>query len=840
MNYEKLYNEAQERFKAFKEKYYTKDTYFGDVIFDKTGEMQKDFESIFPELCESEDERIRKWIANYIHRGVFDEEEHPKALKAVEWLEKQKEQKPVERWQYVGEVDTEEQKKQESVQSEDERIRKALYELFKAYPLYGLRWDDVPDDIRIVDVLDWLEKQKERDLDIVPELRPTAWGEGYQHGCKDTEEKYSGMVVVSQEEWDTAIADAFKHGMDEGEKQKEQNGEDEECIDFTIYHPLKNGKGKYECIPYSFYGTLTSFSEDKDLISFLRTCFYTEEECNEWIKQQKEHKPNIELIRKAWYTEGYSDRGFNMEPRWIIKTGEGGPRYDENPKYGQVIEETPKVKDPFDNEQFCRGYEAGKHDAEREINTQQPAKWSEEDRDRVAQYLHDRDGGMLWSKATEITSDILDILHPQPHWKPQPESLEALMYAIEGKWEMIKPTSYLSRRLEDLYEGLVNAYNVDESFLTKLHETALTGNVDELRELKNKIVVSMDSAAPKKQDYSGLSDFERAIHRGFLCAGVENVPVNIIKETAQECLAQLKPAEWSEDYDEENLQARFAFYTYKDDPSTIYLSNVFVEETSRNKGFGTKILAAAEKVAETFGATSIRLKVKRDNPAHAWYQKHGYSYITFEDEYDWFEKTLEYMKPNKQEWSEEDEEHRQWILECLADGKRKVPEFAEQYQAAFDWLKSLRPQPHTVSIKDATKFGNLEYERGVKDGIQSEIGRHWKPSDGPVWRIWENGACGNSDGIPIAIVKEGSTYRLVSCLGAGGEKYIMLSDLEKLPGFDKGEFETAKQEPHWKPSEEQMEQLRIAAVLPEFGPMVTTRKQFPGLESLYDDLKKLM
>ena len=85
------------------------------------------------------------------------------------------------------------------------------------------------------------------------------------------------------------------------EKQKEQNGEDEdeECTDFTIYHPLKNGKGKYECIPYSFYGSLTSFSEDKDLIDFLRTCFYTEEDCNEWIEQQKEQKPEDECILKG-------------------------------------------------------------------------------------------------------------------------------------------------------------------------------------------------------------------------------------------------------------------------------------------------------------------------------------------------------------------------------------------------------------------------------------------------------------------------------------------------------------------------------------------------------------
>lgn len=35
---------------------------------------------------------------------------------------------------------------------------------------------------------------------------------------------------------------------------------------------------------------------------------------------------------------------------------------------------------------------------------------------------------------------------------------------------------------------------------------------------------------------TGLSDFERAIYRGLLSAGVENVPVTIVKETAQECL----------------------------------------------------------------------------------------------------------------------------------------------------------------------------------------------------------------------------------------------------------------------------------------------------------------
>ena len=56
----------------------------------------------------------------------------------------------------------------------------------------------------------------------------------------------------------------------------------------------------------------------------------------------------------------------------------------------------------------------------------------------------------------------------------------------------------------------------------------------------------------EKQDYSGLNDLERAIHRGFLSAGVENVPITIIKETAKECIAQMKPAEWSEE-DEKDM-----------------------------------------------------------------------------------------------------------------------------------------------------------------------------------------------------------------------------------------------------------------------------------------------
>ena len=71
------------------------------------------------------------------------------------------------------------------------------------------------------------------------------------------------------------------------------------------------------------------------------------------------------------------------------------------------------------------------------------------------------------------------------------------------------------------------------------------------------------------------------------------------------------------------------------------------------------------------------------------------------------------------EWSEED---KAFLKVAIAICNRY------SHKDIADWLKSLRPQPHTVSIKNATKFGNLEYERGVKDGIQNEKNRQWKPS----------------------------------------------------------------------------------------------------------------
>lgn len=83
-------------------------------------------------------------------------------------------------------------------------------------------------------------------------------------------------------------------------------------------------------------------------------------------------------------------------------------------------------------------------------------------------------------------------------------------------------------------------------------------------ENRSELLAYLEKQKPaEKQDYSGLTDIEGAIHRGFLSAGVENVPVTIIKETAQDCLTHIdKSAEWNEK--DEKMIERLIRHTQKE------------------------------------------------------------------------------------------------------------------------------------------------------------------------------------------------------------------------------------------------------------------------------------
>ena len=242
----------------------------------------------------------------------------------------------------------------------------------------------------------------------------------------DIESKWNGIPIRSIFAW--------------LEKQKEQNGEDEECTDFTIYHPLKNRKGEYECIPYSFYGSLTSFSEDKDLIDFLRTCFYTEEECNEWIKQQNEQKPNYNNLPIEQ----------QMEAAMIAIKGEMSSKSQE------CIEDSVKFE-----EGFKAGRESGLRDGQKYVLNNldsyglcKLAEWSEEDENMIDDIIR------ALTKMAESEDNILPEILPsvaqkyverlkslRPSWKPSEEQMKALTEEEEKPKEET-PVEKERKRLE--------------------------------------------------------------------------------------------------------------------------------------------------------------------------------------------------------------------------------------------------------------------------------------------------------------------------------------------------------------------------------------------------------
>ena len=280
-----------------------------------------------------------------------------------------------------------------------------------------------------------------------------------------------------------------------------------------------------------------------------------------------------------------------------------------------------------------------------------------------------------------------------------------------------KHLAYLEKQEESLQRPESCKENADS--LTSEDERIRKGLIDmfkrhpfcEINGLKTKDIVSWlekqkEQKPVEKQDYSGLTDFERAIHRGFLCAGVENVPVTIIKETAQECLAQMKPVEWSEE-DEEMLEYIIGdvndakqLYTTQEAKDMADKEIAWLEKQKEQKPNSTEDMPyiTDEHFYEREPADSFKYKLaeymtkcctKKEGP-------YGYEYgISAESILKMAEEELlkrgVVQKPV--EWSEEDEEMLEYIISDVNDAKQlyTTQEAKDMADKEIAWLKSLRP-----------------------------------------------------------------------------------------------------------------------------------------------------
>lgn len=236
-------------------------------------------------------------------------------------------------------------------------------------------------------------------------------------------------------------------------------------------------------------------------------CPFPEEEVTQmlnYLEKQKEQKPNIELIQRSCYMEGYHDRDFGKEPKWIIKTGEGGPKHEMNPKYGQPLAEEQKpelVQQPpitytynsnasrderlkaallaLLNSDLLKVKEGGyftKQDliewVER-IPTDKPAEWNEEDeliRNAILGFLNPDKGGTKYSSNAELVewSNWLKSLRPQPKKELSIEKaikwLDDTFYFLDnssGRGRDCEITTHDFDSLGEMYDSFRKAVIVD-------------------------------------------------------------------------------------------------------------------------------------------------------------------------------------------------------------------------------------------------------------------------------------------------------------------------------------------------------------------------------------------
>ena len=219
-----------------------------------------------------------------------------------------------------------------------------------------------------------------------------------------------------------------------------------------------------------------------------------------------------------------------------------------------------------------------------------------------------------------------------------------------------------------------------------------------------------------------------------------------------------------------------------------------------------------------------------------------------EVKFDYITSWLKSLKPQpKQEWSEEDERHLNTTIAYLQDAK----EFKKNAENCINWLKSsLRPQPHwnpSEEQKPVDKvytfkaiprlLGLIQPSARAKSYCQKLIAsleQEGYSTDAKIVRGYLKRM--NGETIAMATMDEQKHTGDVSWWTEEDEdiKYSII-DILTRQGFQTQVNWLKNLKPHWKPSEEQMCNLKGAYESYDF-----CDGERYALESLYNDLQKLL
>ena len=307
--------------------------------------------------------------------------------------------------------------KQRNSESEDERMRKFLIDIL-SHGSWRKDWPCSP-----VECIAWLEKQKDN--------TEGDFGRGYDCGYQ---------------------ACLNSHGAEWLEKQKEQKDFRKLYEDIAKSEWFKKayvGKSLGEEDEQKEQKSAEWSEEDSDI---LRDAICATDILAKDFKKDNPHLAKTLRVAKEWL-ESLPER-FTLQPKqeWSEFDADCLRRaiwYVENPA-PSVIKDTNLVL-------WLKSLPLNLKKKNEDVKKLCSNEWSEEDVRNLYNIIYATYD--TYKNNEEYKKNLTTWLKSlRPHWKPSEEQMEALMLAIEGK---CPPTSYMSRRLEDLYEGLANNFNVE-------------------------------------------------------------------------------------------------------------------------------------------------------------------------------------------------------------------------------------------------------------------------------------------------------------------------------------------------------------------------------------------
>lgn len=315
-------------------------------------------------------------------------------------------------------------------ESEDERIKKTAIKILKGVANRVFEYEGVSKE----SVLAYLEKQKKREYQLYEGTKDKFYKEGVKDGILIGKEEALKQKPAECIEFDNEFDNQVSHLLASVLK-----GEHEYNEDFAKYAAQSLlGYAKNELKP-----TEWSDNFEENIRNLLREKLkWTNDDGSISSTVLIDDKTLRDIISGIWFYVGkealkYPDKQLNVEQKQV----EIAPNQFDGITYGM------------------QGY-----------STDKPSEWSEDDKtngwtgvdlERYLSCLRRLGTGNPQQPETINSKWFKEHCRPQPQWKPSEEQMEALMLAIEGKWDAIKPTGYMSRRLEDLYEGLANTFGVE-------------------------------------------------------------------------------------------------------------------------------------------------------------------------------------------------------------------------------------------------------------------------------------------------------------------------------------------------------------------------------------------